>query len=895
MTISSTNRKAGPYVGNDTATDFPFDFKVFSASDLLVVRADASGEETILILDTDFTVALNANQDANPGGTVTLLSVLASGFSLVIASDMENLQPAELTNNGGFYPKVINAALDRLTILVQQLDERVRRAVKYGITSSLPEDQALPAPVPYALIGWNATGDGFQNTDPTYSTALASDLASESGATLVGYEGGSVKAALDVRVPEIGTYALLRAYTGLVTAFRVRGVSNLFDGGHGVFRVDAADTTSADDGGTILVDVAGRRWKRVYSDEINLLWFGPDRAGEADSTAIITAAINAAIAAVVRLYVPSGTYVFNGYSRTTSLFDLEIVGDASNRPVFQPTQAAVDAGTVRLFRFEPDATLDVTGFALAATVKPNQRSIVLDTVAGLEVGMLFQISSSEFWYHDPRGEDTKGELHLIESIDAGTKTVRFTDHTRDTYNPGTHTITLRAFRANRFVVKNLHIKMPKPAGATTTIGFQVSQCLEPIFENVKVEGMTAWGALIMKCWKARFANYHAHGLGRANENGYGIQDKGGVGTIVDGLHAWGCRRAVDFHGLSGTNGCVSRDWQVTNFVVNGGGAHYPDTDVSNESYGLGMHGPTENGTFHHGIISDCLFGINVRSRSITIDGVVFKGTMLAAVSASFGTGLTVRNCTVDRHDYPGKLASFADAVAGSGIADFIRFGVSTGSPEAAWTYDLPTVVEHNTCKGLNESFFRWMSDVNAENLRVSGNTIQATPGAAGTFTGYKAASAAVDVYISKSYIEDLQVNLVGGGTYLPYGSTILLGYRAGVADRAISTGPKSYTVRINDDDVAVLRNVVAPGGRIVAGVGADSAGSGLFKLTPANATITNIGTSLPASWVASATGEALTGTTGTDGNVTMGLTASGDLYVENRVGSNRVFRFTILG
>lgn len=198
MTISSTNRKAGPYAGNDVAVDFPFYFKVFSTSDVLVVEAGENGTETTLTLDSDYTVLLNADQDAFPGGTVTLASALAVGESLVVSSDLENIQPVELTNNGGFYPRVINAALDRLTILVQQLAEKVARSLKMAITTPAGVDSQFPAPVPYALIGWNGDGSGFQNTDPTYSTALATDLASASngkGGALVGFSQNGTGAA----------------------------------------------------------------------------------------------------------------------------------------------------------------------------------------------------------------------------------------------------------------------------------------------------------------------------------------------------------------------------------------------------------------------------------------------------------------------------------------------------------------------------------------------------------------------------------------------------------------------------------------------------------------------------------------------------------------------------
>lgn len=138
MTISSTNRKAGPYIGNGTASLFSFAFKVFAAADVEVVRLNVSTNvETVLALTTDYTVALNQDQNANPGGNVTLVAgALATGFNLVITSDIGNLQPTDLTNQGGFYPDVINDALDRATIQIQQLQEGLDRAALLPITSA---------------------------------------------------------------------------------------------------------------------------------------------------------------------------------------------------------------------------------------------------------------------------------------------------------------------------------------------------------------------------------------------------------------------------------------------------------------------------------------------------------------------------------------------------------------------------------------------------------------------------------------------------------------------------------------------------------------------------------------------------------------------------------------
>lgn len=138
MAITTTTRRAGPFIGNDTTTVFPFDFKVFFKTDLLVIRVDSGGNLTTLVFGTDYTVTLNGTQDVTPGGSVMLTArPLASNYSMIITSDLPELQPVELTNLGGFFPDVLNDAFDRLTILVQQLQTGVDQSIKFGITDDL--------------------------------------------------------------------------------------------------------------------------------------------------------------------------------------------------------------------------------------------------------------------------------------------------------------------------------------------------------------------------------------------------------------------------------------------------------------------------------------------------------------------------------------------------------------------------------------------------------------------------------------------------------------------------------------------------------------------------------------------------------------------------------------
>lgn len=182
MTISSTARKAGPFNGNDSTTTFPFAFKVFSTADVLVVHTDAGGTESTLVLGTDYTVSLNADQDVSPGGNVVKTTALATGTKLTITSDVENLQPVDLTNQGGFYPKVIGTALDRLTIMVQQLAEQVSRSVKVGISSTTTPDELVAE-----LSGFVSDAAGYAS-DAAASSGLATTAAANAEAAELGAE-----------------------------------------------------------------------------------------------------------------------------------------------------------------------------------------------------------------------------------------------------------------------------------------------------------------------------------------------------------------------------------------------------------------------------------------------------------------------------------------------------------------------------------------------------------------------------------------------------------------------------------------------------------------------------------------------------------------------------------
>lgn len=144
MSISQELRRAGPYISDGSTKAFTFSFKVMKGSDLSVVVADnkdTSVSETLA--STNYTVTLNDNQENSPGGTVTLNNALPSGKALAILSNAPFLQEKVFTNAGGFYPEVLNDALDTLTIYCQQLKEALGRCLIVPGTSDHTPQEVL--------------------------------------------------------------------------------------------------------------------------------------------------------------------------------------------------------------------------------------------------------------------------------------------------------------------------------------------------------------------------------------------------------------------------------------------------------------------------------------------------------------------------------------------------------------------------------------------------------------------------------------------------------------------------------------------------------------------------------------------------------------------------------
>jgi hypothetical protein len=125
----TTNQSFVTYQGNGATTVFPYTFIIPSAASAVVsITNTATGVTTILSTSQYTITGIGSGSEfsggSGPGGNVTYPvtgSPLPAGYTITIQRVVPYQQSTSLTNQGAFYPNVVEACLDILTMQTQQL------------------------------------------------------------------------------------------------------------------------------------------------------------------------------------------------------------------------------------------------------------------------------------------------------------------------------------------------------------------------------------------------------------------------------------------------------------------------------------------------------------------------------------------------------------------------------------------------------------------------------------------------------------------------------------------------------------------------------------------------------------------------------------------------------
>ena len=162
MTISVQTPRSGPYTGDGSTVAFSYTFLIDDEDELVVVVADASGNETVKTITTDYTVSGVGN---NAGGTVTFVSAPASTETVSIRRATVLDQGTDLQNRGSVVPQTLEDTYDEVVKMVQDLQEQVDRAILIRVTANTTGID-VPAPEADKVLGWNSAGTNLENKTP---------------------------------------------------------------------------------------------------------------------------------------------------------------------------------------------------------------------------------------------------------------------------------------------------------------------------------------------------------------------------------------------------------------------------------------------------------------------------------------------------------------------------------------------------------------------------------------------------------------------------------------------------------------------------------------------------------------------------------------------------------
>lgn len=167
MTVSSETKRSD-YAGNGSTTEFATGFRFLENSHIKVILTDTSGNSTTQTEISQYTLT-GAGLDS--GGTVTFITPPASGFTVSIKRDIPLTQSTDYVDNDAFPAESHEDALDKLTMIAQQLQEEIDRSVKQE-EAQAGSSVTLPSPLEDNILQWTADGN-FRNINLASIGSLA--------------------------------------------------------------------------------------------------------------------------------------------------------------------------------------------------------------------------------------------------------------------------------------------------------------------------------------------------------------------------------------------------------------------------------------------------------------------------------------------------------------------------------------------------------------------------------------------------------------------------------------------------------------------------------------------------------------------------------------------------
>ena len=119
---------------------FSVTYPIYKSTDLKVLLSDGAHAETILLIDTDYTVSINADHS---GGLVIMSAPPPSGHTLAISLNLPLVQSLDLSSTNTVSTEALETELDKQVQMIQQISDAVNLAVQVPVTSDKTPNQLM--------------------------------------------------------------------------------------------------------------------------------------------------------------------------------------------------------------------------------------------------------------------------------------------------------------------------------------------------------------------------------------------------------------------------------------------------------------------------------------------------------------------------------------------------------------------------------------------------------------------------------------------------------------------------------------------------------------------------------------------------------------------------------
>jgi parallel beta-helix repeat protein len=527
---------------------------------------------------------------------------------MVITSDIANLQPTDLTNQGGFYPEVITDALDRATIQIQQMADELTRSIKIPISDGLSLDMELPTAAARAnsFLAFDATGEPTVVTagSPGSPASITRQQFSGTGAQVaftLASDPGALGNSCEVFIG--GIYQQRDTYTiaGTTLTFSAAPVAGTDNIEVVNFLTSAIGTT---DSSLVTYIPAGagatmRTAQAKMRDGVSVKDFGAVGDGVTDDTAAFQTAVNIAGGTI---NVPKGTYKLT--STVTVPGNVQIVGDGIGATIIDGS--SLTTGFVFAF---VGASLVSVGTVSSAEINKTTVTLTAPPSPSLlpnDIMMLWNPTNSS--WSTSRTYYRQGEFCTVQSVSGSTITV--TGSLYDAYGGSVNAYSMARQSAQ---LHDMSIKSPIVYGSSDTGAVSFTRIVNGRMSNIVVFGGTNTSVFVFQCYGFVIESCQiSDNLFNDTGDDYGIS----IANSQD-IDVINCK--VDIHGshaiTTGGSGAVgtpiTRAIRVSNCTLSASTGTAADT-----------HGNTEFASYKNCILSG---GVLIGGNNIEIVNCVIRG------------------------------------------------------------------------------------------------------------------------------------------------------------------------------------------------------------------------------------------------------------------------------